>query len=158
VPVEPVGGGAPPAAPPQQPAIISLFSPGTDFQSGVSTPYTVPITVANLPEVQTISLRVSYNSTSLRAQTAIAGVFMSQGNVAPTFVPRIDANAGTVDLVFSRANTTSSTAWNSSGLLASIQFLAMSPGSAPITLSGSATGRDGQPVPVQFGSVTVVVK
>ncbi len=83
---------------------------------------------------------------------------MNQGNVAPTFVPRIDANMGTVDLVFSRPSTTSGTAWNSSGLLGSIQFLAMSPGSAQITLTGSATGRDGQPVAVQFGSVTVVVK
>jgi general secretion pathway protein D len=158
VPIEPVGGAQPPAVPPQPPALIALFSPGTEFQSGVSTPYTVPITVSNLPEVQTISLRVSYNATSLRAQAAVQGVFMSQGNLATTFVPRIDANAGTVDLVFSRPNTTSTTAWNGSGLLGSIQFLAMSPGSAQINLSGSATGRDGQPVTVQFGSVTVVVK
>ena len=39
----------------------------------------MPITVSNLPEVQTISLRVSYNPTSLRVQAAVPGVFMSQG-------------------------------------------------------------------------------
>jgi hypothetical protein len=86
VPIVPAGGEPPPAVPPQPPALIALFSPGTEFQSGVSTPYTVPITVSNLPEVQTISLRVSYNWYAARLG-AVQGVFMSQGNVAPTSCP-----------------------------------------------------------------------
>lgn len=159
VPVVPVEGppAAPgvPATPPQTP-VIAVFAPGTEFQSGAATPYTVPITASNLPDVTTITLRVSYNPTTLRAQAAVPGTFMSGGNVSATFLPRIDANAGTVDLVFSRP--ANATPVSGGGLIGSIQFLAMSPGSATISVTGSAVGSAGQPIAVQFGSATVVVR
>ena len=148
---------APPApAPPAQPPLIALFSPGTEFQSGASAPYTVPITVANMPDVGTITLHVTYNAAVLRAQAAMPGTFMGQGNVAATFVPRLDTNQGFVDLVFSRPSGASGA--SGSGLLGSIQFLAMSPGSSLISVTGSASAPGGQGLPVQFGSATVVVR
>jgi general secretion pathway protein D len=155
VPIEPAGGVNPPAAPAQTP-LITLYAPGMEFQSGSSTPYTVPIAAANLPQVSTMTLHVNYNPTVLRAQAAVQGTFMNQGNITPTFVPRINANDGVVDIVLSRPNT--ATGASGSGLLGSVQFLAMSPGSAQVTVSGSVIGAGGQPIQVQFGSVTVVVR
>jgi hypothetical protein len=156
VPIEPAGGApAAPPAPPQSP-VIALFAPGTEFQSGAPTPYTVPITVQNLPEVSIITVKVTYNPAVLRAVAAVQGTFMNQGNVGSSFVPKIDTNAGTVDLVFSRpGNVTGASGTN---LLGSIQFQALAPGSATLTLTGSATAPGGAAVPVQFGNVTVVVK
>jgi hypothetical protein len=104
-----------------------------------------------------VSLRVSYDRSILRAQTAVAGTFMNQGSVAPTFVPRVDPDNGLVDLTFSRpANAASGAAGN--GLLGSIQFMAMSPGSTRITVSGTVTGPGGTPVAVTFGTATVTVR
>ena len=60
-----------PPAPPAQTPLIALFSPGVEFQSGAMAPYTVPITVSNLPEVGTLTLRVTYNPMVLRAQAAV---------------------------------------------------------------------------------------
>jgi hypothetical protein len=119
-------------------------------------PYTMPITVANLPEVGTITLRITYDAHILRAAAAAQGTFMNQGTVTPTFVPRIDPNAGVVELVFSRP--ASATGASGSGLLGSLQFQAMSPGSTQIAVTGSVSAPGGQAIPVQFGSATVVVK
>jgi general secretion pathway protein D len=156
VPLQPAEGAQPPALPPSPAPMISLFSPGTELQSGAMAPYTVPITVANLPEGGTITLRITYDARILRAQAAVQGTFMNQGTVTPTFVPRIDPNAGTVDLVFSRP--AAATGASGSGLLGSIQFQAMSPGSTSISVTGSASAPGGQPIPVQFGTATVVVR
>jgi general secretion pathway protein D len=157
VPIVPAGpGDQPPAVAPAPPPLIALFSPGTEFRSGSMAPYTIPITVTNLPEVGTLTLRVTYNPAVLRAQAATQGTFMSQGNVSPTFVPRIDPDAGTVDLVFSRPSGSSGA--SGSGLLGSIQFVANSPGAAQIAITGTASAPSGQPVAVQFGSTTVVVR
>src|SRR5207244_9943645 len=124
--------------------------------AGAFTPYTVPITAANLPEIGTLTLRISYNPQVLRAQAAVQGTFMAQGSVSPTFVPRIDANAGTVDLVLSRPNTARGA--SGSDLIGSVQFLAMAPGSARIRLSGSANERAGQPMTGKIRTLTVGVK
>jgi hypothetical protein len=147
-----------PDTPPAATPLISLFSPGTEFQSGAFTPYTVPITASTLPEVGTLTLRVTYDPRLLRAQAAVQGPMMSQGNVTATFVPRIDVNAGTVELSFSRPKSPAASAWNPAGLLGSVQFIAMAPGSAQINIAGSLTTLTGQSVNAQFGSVTVVVK
>ena len=82
---------------------------------------------------------------------------MNQGGFATTFVPRIDANAGVVEIAISRPNT-SGGASGASGLLASIQFLAMSPGSSQISVSGVAVTSGGAAIPVQFNAATVIVR
>ena len=152
----PAAANPPAPATPQAPAVIAVFSPGAPFQSGSMQPYTVPITVGNLPETNTITLRLTYNAQVLRAQAAAQGSFMGQGNMAATFVPRIDPNAGTIDLVFSRPNNGPGA--SGTGLLASIQFIAMTPGSTQVTMTGTASGPGGQPVTVSFGGATIVVR
>ncbi len=156
--VAPVQAAPAPAAQPAPntpPGQISVVVPATQFQSGAATPYTVPIVATNLPPVGTLTLRVSYNPTVLRAQTAAQGTFMNQGGATTTFVPQIDANAGVVTLTLSRSNAASLA--SGGGLIGSIQFLAMSPGSSQVVVSGIAVGADGQPAAVQFGAATVVV-
>jgi hypothetical protein len=86
---------------------------------------------------------------------------MSQGNVQPTFLPRIDANAGVIDIAISRpaassgASTTSAT---NSWLLASVSFIAVSPGQSQIAISGSAVTSAGQAISIQFVPASVVVR
>jgi general secretion pathway protein D len=143
-------------APPQPPPVIAVVAPGQEFQSGSMAPYTVPITVTGMPETGQITVRLTYNPAILRAQTAAQGTFMNQGNVTPTFVPRIDPNAGTVDLVFSRPSN--ATGVSGGGLLASIAFLPMMAGSTQIAMTGTAATPGGQAITVTFGSATVVVK
>jgi general secretion pathway protein D len=151
VPVTPVE-----APPPETGAARITLTPTGDYLSGNATPYTVPITVTGLPEVGTVTLRITYNPMVLRAQTVNNGNFMNQGSAGSTFVPRIDPNSGQIDIAISRpANATGA---SGQGLLASIQFLAQSPGSSQLTIAGSVVSPTGQPVQVQFVPGTVVVK
>jgi hypothetical protein len=135
--------------------VTVVAAPG-EFQAGNNAPYTVPIMANNLPEVGTLTLRVTYNPMALRAQGVAQGTFMAQGGQATTFVPRIDTGAGTVDIVISRPSGVSGA--SGQGLIGSVQFLAMSPGSSQISVTGAIVAPNGQPVTVQFGSATVVVK
>jgi hypothetical protein len=103
-----------------------------------------------------VTIRVTYNPMVLRAQNVTNGNFMNQGSAISTFLPRIDPNTGQIDIAISRpANATGVTG---SGLLASIQFLAQSPGATQLTISGSAVTPAGQPVTLQFAPATVVVR
>jgi hypothetical protein len=155
-PAEGAPPAEPPPMPPAQPGTIAVFAPGTEFQAGSLAPYTVPITASNLPEVSTLTLRINYDSMVLRAQTAVQGTFMNQGNVTATFLPSVNPDTGTVELVFSRpANAFGA---SGSGLVGSILVQAMSPGSTQISIAGSAVGPNGQPVAVQFAPATVVVR
>jgi general secretion pathway protein D len=160
VPIVPVAPEAPPvAAPaPAPPSVMQItVTSAPEFRAGASTPNTVPISVANATDLGTVTLRITYNTQALRAQSVAQGTFMNQGGIAPTFVPRIDANAGVVEIAISRPNTAGG-ASGASGLLASIQFLAMSPGSSQISVSGVAVTSGGAAIPVQFNAATVIVR
>jgi general secretion pathway protein D len=160
VPVVPANPPAeappPPAPPPAGPTQISITA-APQFQAGATMPNTVPISISNASDIGTITLRVTYNGQVLRAQAVNQGTFLSQGGVSTTFVPKIDVNAGAVDIAISRPGAAGG-ASGASGLLASVQFLAMSPGSSQITVSGVAVTPSGTPIPIQFNSTTVVVK
>jgi len=157
VPVVPAPPEAPPAPPPPAgPTQISVTA-APQFQAGATMPNTVPISVSNASDIGTVTLRVTYNPQVLRAQAVNQGTFLSQGGVTTTFVPKIDVNAGAVDIAISRPSSAGG-ASGASGLLASVQFLAMSPGAAQISVSGVAVTSSGTPIPIQFNSTTVVVK
>jgi general secretion pathway protein D len=154
VPIVPVTpADTPPVA---TPTTMSVVASPSQFQAGAAAPYTVPIMVAGAPDIGTLTLRVTYNPAVLRAQAVAQGTFMAQGGTATTFVPKIDANTGQVDIVISRPSTSGGA--SGSGLIGSIQFLAMSPGSSQITIAGVAVSPGGQPVSVQFNPATVVVR
>jgi len=158
VPIVPVAPEAPPVAAPAAPSVMQItVTSAPEFRAGASTPNTVPISVANAADLGTVTLRITYNTQALRAQSVAQGTFMNQGGIAPTFVPRIDANAGVVEIAISRPNTAGG-ASGASGLLASVQFLAMSPGSSQISVSGVAVTSGGAAIPVQFNAATVIVR
>lgn len=156
VPVTPVE--TPPAAPPQPGTAQVTVTAVGDFQAGSATPYLVPILISNVSNLGTVALQIRYNQTALRAQSVNPGTFMNQGNVAPTFVPRLDTNNGLIEIAISRPGAPTGASATTNALLASIQFLAMSPGSSQISISGTAVTPTGQAIPLQFVPATVVVK
>jgi hypothetical protein len=81
---------------------------------------------------------------------------MMQGGVVPTFVPRVDAAAGRIDIVLSRPPGQAGA--SQAGLLAAISFTAGQAGTTDIGLSGVATSSSGQPVELAFTPVQVTVK
>jgi general secretion pathway protein D len=157
VPVQAADPGAPPAprAPAGPPQII-MSTPGTEFALS-GGPYPVPVMAANLSQVGTVALTITYNPAVLRAMTVNQGTFMNQGGVATTFVPKIDAAAGRVEIVISRTAGQSG-ASGVTGLLAAIQFQAVAAGTSQISVTGVITGVGGQPIVVQMVPANVVVK
>ncbi len=162
VPIQPVEGiGAPPQAPPPAagPVSITLVAPspgptGT-LQAG-GGPYAVPIQVTGAANVGTISLTISYDPAVLTTPTVTQGSFMMQGGVTPTFVPKVDATAGRIDLVLSRPSGQAGA--SGSGLLGAVTFVAGAAGTAEITVTGVATSSTGQSVPLRFTPAREVVK
>jgi len=132
-------------------------TPGPDGSlTAGAGPFTMPITIANAPQIVSISLSVTYDPAIIKVQSATPGSFMNQGGVAPTFVPRIDAAAGRVDLVWSRP--ASQAGAGNSGLLGALAFTTAAAGTANVTVSGVATGVNGQSIALDFSPARIVVK
>jgi hypothetical protein len=160
-PVEAIGVPVPPEPPPAAsgPVRITLVAPspgptGT-LQAG-GGPYAVPIQIAGATNVGTVSLTITYDPAVLTTPTVTQGSFMMQGGLSPTFVPKVDAAAGRIDLVLSRPSGQAGA--SGSGLLGAVTFVAGSAGTAEITVTGVATSNTGQSVPLQFTPARVVVK
>jgi Flp pilus assembly secretin CpaC len=151
-------GGAPAGAPPKPqatPAQLIVNAPAPEFQMG-GAPYSVPINVANVSQLGTMTITVTYDPAVLKAEMVVPGSFMQQGGVTPTFTPRIDAAAGRVDIVVTRG--VDQPGANGAGANAAIVFKGVGSGSSRITVVGVATTPTGQAIPVQAGppaSVTV---
>jgi hypothetical protein len=160
VPIEAVpAASSSPAAAPAGSARITLTppTPGPDGSlTAGAGPFTMPITIANAPQIVSITLSLTYDPAIIKVQTATPGSFMNQGGVSPTFVPRVDAAGGRVDLVWSRPATQPGAA--NAGLLGAIAFTTAAPGTANVTISGVATGVNGQSVALDFAPARIVVK
>jgi hypothetical protein len=160
VPIEAVpAASSSPAAAPAGSARVTL-TPPTPGPDGTLTagagPFTMPITIANAPQIVSITLSLTFDPAVIKVQTATPGSFMNQAGVSPTFVPRIDAAGGRVDLVWSRpANQPGA---GNSGLLGAIAFTTGAAGTANVTVSGVATGVNGQSIPLEFSPARIVVK
>jgi hypothetical protein len=156
VPVTPV---APAPEGPVAPAQISLAPPGTTFQmaEGVRP---VPIQISGVSQLGSITLTMTYNPAVLRAEAATVGDAMKQGNVTPTFTPKIDAVAGRVDMVIARTGDAAgaTVAAGVQALLASVNFAPVAPGTTAVTLSGIAMTPGGKPIALQLGSTSITVK
>jgi general secretion pathway protein D len=152
VPIQPVGetGAAPK---PAGPARIVATVGGEQQASG--PPFTVPLTIENVTDVNTVSVSIAYNPQVLQAASVSQGSFLAQGGVQPAFVPKIDAQSGRVEIAIARPSGGASGA---TGLLASIQFRPLTAGTSPITISAVVNGADGKPITVQTVPATVVVK
>jgi len=156
--IVPVQGNTPPAAPaapPTAPARITITPPGAALQMG-GQPYNVPITVTNASQLSSLTMTVTYNPAVLRATVVTEGTVMKADGSATTFVPRIDASTGRIDLAVTRPGDKVGATGN--GLLASIVFEAIGAGQSQIALAGVGMNAAGQQVPLQLVPATVVVK
>mgnify|MGYP002628711109 CR=1 FL=1 len=149
---------AAPGAPPPAvggPTRISVTAPGTPLQMG-GQPYTVPLTMTNAAGLTSMTLTVTYNPAVLRATVVNEGSAMRADGATTAFVPTIDSNTGRIDLAVARPGDNIGA--TGSGLLASIVFEAIGPGTSQISLSGVALSAGGQSVPLQFVPATVTVR
>jgi type II secretory pathway component GspD/PulD (secretin) len=162
-------GGTPPATPPATPATppaaetttsaglgsaqVILTPPGTTFRVG-GGPYTVPISVVNAVRLSGTTLTITYDPALLRVRSVQEGSFLRTGGVQVAFSQQV--NNGRIEITISRG--ADATGANGTGLLAAIIFDAIAPGSATLTVSGTATGPGGTAMGLQFRPVTVTVQ
>lgn len=79
---------------------------------------------------------------------------MRTGGVAATFTQQVDAVAGRIDIAIVRPGDPTGVA--GTGLLGAILFDAVGGGPANLTVTGSASGPRGTPVPLQFAPAPTV--
>jgi general secretion pathway protein D len=157
VPVQAVGGAADQPKPPTGPGQVIVSTPGTEFALS-GGPYPVPLQIANVSQVGTLAITITYNPAVLKAVTVNEGTFMQQGGVKTTFVPKIDAAAGRVDIAISRAGSQTGASATTALLLAAVQFQAVAPGTSQISVTGIVTSATGQPIAVQMVPANVIIK
>lgn len=145
--------GTPGIAP--TPAQIIVTPAGGEFRVA-GGPYLTSISINNASRVSTMSLTITYNPAVVRVRNVQEGTFMRQGTATVSFTPRIDAIAGRVDIIVAR--TGDQLGASGAGLIGSLFFDAVAPGSSMIQISGIATAADGFPIQLQFSPVMVVVR
>jgi general secretion pathway protein D len=174
--VPPTGGvpvtGVPPVAPPRDPATpvpgapavpgttttpaqVIVTPAGTELRVAGGSNLTA-LSINNASRLSTLALTVTFNPAVIRVRNIQEGTFMRQGNATATFTPRIDNVAGRVDITVAR--TGDQIGASGAGMIASLFFDAVAPGSSTIQVSGIATAPDGAPIQLQFSPVTVTVR
>jgi general secretion pathway protein D len=151
---------APPAAEPQAPPAatamrVLVTPPGPELRLG-GGPYTVPVSVSNVPRISTLSVTVTYNPALVRVRAVQEGSFMRQGGVAASFGQQIDPVAGRVDITVVRSQDVVGA--SGTGLVAALVVEPVAPGSTSFGVAGTATGPSGVPVTVTATPVAVTVK
>jgi len=137
------------------PAQVIITPAGTEFRIA-GGPYLAPLSINNASRVSTMSVTITYDPSVVRVRNVQEGTFMRQGNTTVSFTPRIDAVAGRVDITVAR--TGDQVGASGAGLIASLLFDAVAPGTSMIQVSGIATAPDGTPLQLQFSPVTVTVR
>jgi general secretion pathway protein D len=149
--VPPPGAGAPAAAAAQ----ILLTPPGTEFRVG-GGPYTVPVSIANVSRVSSISVTITFNPAVVRVRSVQEGSFMRSGGANAAFTQQVDPTSGRVDVAVTRVGDT--TGASGSGLLAAVLFDAVAPGAADLVATATASSPAGAPIPVAVPPVAVTVR
>jgi type II secretory pathway component GspD/PulD (secretin) len=117
-------------------------------------PYNIPISVTGAQRLSTVTLTLTFDNRFLRVRTVQEGSFLRSGSANVTFSQQVNGNR--VDITISRG--ADATGVSGTGLLAAILFEAIAPGTATLTLSGSATGPGNTAMGLQFRPVTVTVQ
>ena len=130
-------------------ARVIMSPPGPEFRVGAG-PYTVPVSITDASQVSSLSLTITFNPTVLRVRSVQEGSFMRAGGVAATFLQQVDAASGRIDIAIMRPDDPTGVA--GTGLLSAVLFDAVGGGPANMTVTGSATGTGGAPVPLAFGA------
>ena len=126
---------------------IILSPPGPEFRVGAG-PYTVPVSISGASQISSLTLTITFNPAVLRVRSVQEGSFMRGGGVAATFVQQVDAATGRIDIAIVRPADPTGVA--GTGLLSAVLFDAVGGGPANMTVTGTATGPGGAPVPLQF--------
>ncbi|MGE3706785.1 MAG: secretin N-terminal domain-containing protein [Vicinamibacterales bacterium] len=157
LPGTPAGAPAAADAPITSPGLglaqVSATPPGTPFRVG-GGPYTVPISISNVSRLSMITVTLTFDPAMLRVRTVQEGGFMRSGGANAVFTQQV--SPGRVDVTITRA--TDSTGASGTGLLGAVLFDAIAPGTATLTMSGSATGPGGTPMGLQFRPTTVAIQ
>jgi type II secretory pathway component GspD/PulD (secretin) len=149
----PAAPGTPPST--ATPAQVIITTAGTEFRIA-GGPYLAPVAINNAQRVSTMSLTVTFNPQVVRVRNVQGGTFMRQGSTTVSFTPKIDAVNGRVDITIARVGD--QVGATGAGLIASLLFDAVAPGSSMIQVSGIAAAPDGTPLPIQFSPITVTVR
>ena len=134
---------------------IFVTPPATDLFVG-GGPYTVPISVAGMSQLSTLTLSLTFNPTALRVSTVQEGSFMRQGDGQVTFVQQVDTTQGRIDLALSRTND--AVGASGGGVIAAVIFEAVAPGPVVLTPSGLGFTPEGSTLSVEFSPVTLTVR
>jgi general secretion pathway protein D len=134
-------------------AQVAVTPPNTPFRVG-GGPYNVPISVSNASRLSTVSLTVTFDPAILRVRSVQEGSFMRTGGVNAVFANQ--PGNGRVDITITRA--ADSTGASGTGVLGSILFDAVAPGTATISVSGVATAPGGTPAGLQFRPAPISVQ
>ena len=130
--------------------------PAAEMQKG-GEPYTMPVSIMNVTQLSAVTLTITYDPKVLKAVAVSQGTLMSQGNVTPIFVPKIDEVSGRVDVAISRGATNPGA--NGTNVLVGIAFQAIGAGTSKITVTGTAMTPESKPIQLQMPAPgTVVVK
>jgi hypothetical protein len=114
----------------------------------------VAISITNVSRLSTITITLLYDPALLRVRAVNEGSFMRSGGANAAFTQQ--TAPGRIDITISRAGD--ATGATGTGLLGAILFDAVAPGTAALTISGTATGPGGTPMGLQFRPVTVTVQ
>jgi general secretion pathway protein D len=156
-PAAPPAAGAAPAPVPTQSAGIGsaqvLISGPTTFRVG-GGPYTIPLLVSDASRLSTVTLTLIFDNTKLRVRSVQEGSFLRAGGVPVTFSQQ--SNGNRIDITLARG--ADATGASGTGVLAAILFDAIAPGTATLTLSGTATGPGGAAMGLRFAPMTITVQ
>ena len=149
-----------PAPPPAEPAAANavrllVTPPGPEMRVG-GGPYTVPISVSNVPRVSTLSVTLTFNPALLRVRAVQEGSFMRQGGVNASFTQQVDPVAGRVDITVVRGQDIVGA--SGTGLVAALVVEAVAAGSTSLAAAGTATAPGGAAVPVTATPAAVTVR
>jgi hypothetical protein len=134
-------------------AQVLVTPPSPTFRVG-GGPYNVPISVSNASRLSTITLTLTFDPAILRVRSVQEGSFMRSGGVNASFAQQV--TGGRIDITIARS--ADATGASGTGLLASVLFDAVAPGSATISPSGSASGPGGTAMGLQFRPVAITVQ
>jgi general secretion pathway protein D len=153
----PTPPGPEPAVDPGAASAVRLLvtPPGPELTVG-GGPYTVPVSVSNVPRVSTLSVTITYNPALLRVRSVQEGSFMRQGGVKASFTQQIDPVAGRVDITVVRSQDVVGA--SGTGLVAALVVEPVAAGSTSFGTAGTATAPGGAPITVTASPVAVTVK
>jgi hypothetical protein len=116
----------------------------------------MPIQIADAASIRTLALTITYNPQVLASPQVGQGPFMRQAGIAAEFTQKVDAEAGRIEMAFSRPADEPGA--SGSGVLGALSFTAGSAGTADVTITGVATTTTGESIPLTFTPARVVVK